>query len=121
MTLRCDEIIITIVFLHYLIMMDNYSITVGGSTVSLLVWFETNSSHQNNELLLTTTDNVYAMTLCYAEFNVLRKSKYGEFYSFLSTRLRLHIILFIKMIVCFFSVRTTRPSKHGISIGKMDT
>ena len=39
MTLRCDEIIITIVFLHYLIMMDNYSITVGGSTVSLLVSF----------------------------------------------------------------------------------
>ena len=39
MTLRCDEIIITIVFLHYLIMMDNYSITVGGSTVSLLVCF----------------------------------------------------------------------------------
>ena len=38
MTLRCDEIIITIVFLHYLIMMDNYSITVGGSTVSLLVF-----------------------------------------------------------------------------------
>ena len=81
--------------------------------------FETNSSHQNNELLLTTTDNVYAMTLSYAEFNVLRKSKYGEFYSFLSTRLRLHIISYIKMIV-FFSVRTTRPSKHGISMGKMD-
>ena len=42
MTLRCDEISITIVFSHTMlsnfIMMDNHSKTVGGSTVSLLVF-----------------------------------------------------------------------------------
>ena len=69
--------------------------------LDMSIRFELNSSDQNDELLLTTTDKVYVMTLCYAEFDVLRKSKYGRFYSFLSTRLRLHIILYIKMIVFF--------------------